>query len=113
MVTIAVPANVWTTAGELVGVLMASYGLIRESFARLAAPRPYGEGRYGEGPYGGAPPPSIGRLVSFAVSARLLPRDGELTLTDQKRNAALAILGSVLVAISLVAELVLAVTGEG
>lgn len=99
----------WATAGELVGVLLASYGLIRESFASLAAPRDFGEGRYNEGPYGGVSAAARG-LVSIAIRTRLLPRDGVLTLTDRKRNAALAILGSAIVAISLVAELVQAVT---
>ena len=98
----------WTTAGELAGVLMASYGLVRESFAALADPRTYGEGRYGEGAYGGSQP---GAFVSFAVRARLLPQDGKLTLTDRKRNAVLAIAGTVVAAASLAIELV--VTGSG
>jgi len=102
-------ANVWTTAGELVGVLLASYGLIRESFASLAEPRGFGEGRYGEGGFGGMPGPSTRRFVSFAIWAWLLPRDGKLTLTDRKRNAALAISGSAIAALSLVVELILAV----
>jgi len=90
-------------------VLLASYGLIRESFASLAEPRAFGEGRYGEGTFGGTPTRSERGLVSFAIWARLLPRDGKMTLTDRKRNATLAIVGSAIVAISLLVELVLSV----
>jgi len=92
-------------------VLLASYGLIRESFADLAERRPYGEGRYGEGAYGGAPTPTQSSLVSMAIRVRLLPKDGKLTLTDRKRNATLAISGSVIAALSLLAELILAILG--
>ena len=99
------------TSGELVGVLLASYGLIRESFADLAEKRPYGEGRYGEGTYGGAPTPTQSAFVRLAVWTRLLPSDGKLTLTDRKRNAALAISGTIIAAVSLIAELILAISG--
>ena len=105
----ALSSNIWTTAGELVGVLLASYGLIRESFASLAEPRPFGEGRFGEGTYGGTPSPSQRGLVAFAVWAWLLPRDGKLTLTDRKRNALFAIMGTILAAVSLTIELIVAV----
>ena len=104
-------AIVWTTFGELVGVLLASYGLIRESFADLGAPEGYGEGRFGEGGYGGTPTRTQSALVSFAIRVRLLPSDGKLTLTDRKRNAFLAISGTVIAALSLLAELVLGITG--
>jgi len=55
------------------------------------------------------PGPSTRRFVSFAIWARLLPHDGKLTLTDRKRNAALAISGSAIAAMSLLVELILAV----
>ena len=103
--------TVWTTSGELVGVLLASYGLIRESFADLAEHRSYGEGRYGEGTYGGAPTPTQSVLVSLAIRTRLLPSDGKLSLTDRKRNATLAISGTLIAAASLLAELALAIAG--
>ena len=89
--------------------MLASYGLIRESFASLAEPRPYGEGRYGEGTYGGTPTPSQRGLVAFAVRVWLLPRDGKLTLTDRKRNAFLAIMGTDLAALTLTVELIVAI----
>jgi hypothetical protein len=104
-------ASFWTTAGELAGVILASYGLIRESFADLAEPRGFDEGRYGEGAFGGVPGPITHHFVLFAIWARLLPHDGKLTLTDRKRNAALAISGSVIAAMSLLVELILAVSG--
>jgi hypothetical protein len=94
----------FTTAGQLLGIVLASYGLIRESFATLAQSRPYGEGRFGEGRFGG----TLGRLadsiVAAAVIVRLLPKDGSLTLTDRKRNAALAILGTAIATLSLAFE---------
>jgi len=106
-----VNANGWTTLGELVGVLLASYGLIRESFADLAERRPFGEGRYGEGAYGGAPTSTQSSFVSMAIRVHLLPADGKLTLTDRKRNATYAISGTVIAALSLLAELILAGLG--
>ncbi len=92
------------TASELVGLLLASYGLIRESFASLGQPRPYGEGRFGEGPYGGAPPHWATPLVTVATRLHLLPRDGALTITDRRRNAALAILGTLVAVLALAVD---------
>ncbi len=92
-------------------MLLASYGLIRESFGNLAARRPYGEGRYGEGAYRATPTPTQSSLVSMAIRVHLLPKDGKLTLTDRKRNATLAISGTVIAALSLVTELNLAILG--
>ena len=86
---------------EIVGVLLVSYGLLRESFAALAKRRPYGEGRFGEGPYGGAPSPKGSRVVAIAMLIRLLPGDGELTLTDRKRNAGLAVAGVIIILVAL------------
>ncbi len=103
--TITISAKTCVTASELIGLLLASYGLIRESFASLAQPRPYGEGRFGEGPYGGAPPHWATPFVTVATRVGLLPRDGTLTLTDRRRNAALAILGTVIAVLALVVDL--------
>ena len=47
----------------------------------------------------------------MAIRVHLLPNDGKLTLTDRKRNATLAISGSVIAALSLLAELILAILG--
>ena len=82
---------------EIVGVLLVSYGVLREGFAVLAKSRPYGEGRFGEGEYGGVPTPTATRLVRIGMFSRLLPRDRELTLTDRKRNGAFAIAGVIIV----------------
>ena len=92
-------------------MLLASYGLIRESFSDLAQHRTYGEGRYGEGAYGGGPTPTQSALVSIAIRFHLLPADGKLTLTDRKRNATFAISGTVVAALSLLAELIFAIIG--
>lgn len=93
---------------ELVGVLVGSYGLVREAFATLAQARPHGEGRYGEGPYGGSSSRVVSTLLSVGRVLKLIPRDGNLTLTDRKLNAALAVAGVLMVVVSLVAELALA-----
>ncbi|HEY2805226.1 MAG TPA: hypothetical protein VGI92_05140 [Gemmatimonadales bacterium] len=98
----------WTTIGELVGLLLASYGVLRESFQTLAAGRPYGEGRYGEGTYGGQPSRLTRFVVGAATAVGLLPGDRELTATDRKRNAALAVIGVVIGAGSLTVEILLA-----
>lgn len=90
----------------LVGFALASYGVLRESFAELSKGRPYGEGRYGEGAYGG-PGRYAFRLVAFGVVLRLLPGDQKLTVTDRHRNAAFAIAGVTLGAVALVAQLAL------
>lgn len=107
--TVLVFANTYTTAGELAGVLLASYGLIRESFADLTEKRDYGEGRFGEGPYGGAPSPSwfTRGVLRIATAVRLLPPDHTLTLTDRQRNAVLAIAGTGVAVAALIVELAL------
>ena len=105
--TISVSVDDLITLGEITGLVLASYGLIRESFAELAKPRPYGEGRFGEGTYGGAPSPKTKGLLAAGVRLGLLPRDGSLTLTDHQRNARLAISGTIIAALSLVADFAL------
>ena len=102
--TISLSVNDLITAGEVVGLVLASYGLIRESFAELAKPRPYGEGWFGEGAYGGVPSPTTKGLLAVGVRLGLLPRDGSLTLTDHQRNARLAISGTIIAAVSLIAD---------
>lgn len=97
----------WATAGELVGLVLASYGLVRESFANLAEKRPFGEGRFGEGPYGGDVSGVTRLTLTVAKAVRLVPSDRVLTLTDRKRNAALAISGVTIGAVSLAWELIL------
>ena len=94
----------WATAGELLGFLMAAYGLLRQSFADLAKDRPFGEGRFGEGPFGDNSRVTQA-LVWVGKQLRLLPADRQLTLTDLKRNAALAIAGVLVGAGSLGFEL--------
>lgn len=105
-------AVVWTSAGELVGLVLASYGLIRESFANLAEGRPFGEGRFGEGTYGGGVSRFTQLVLNVATALRLLPPDRNLTLTDRKRNAALAITGVLIGALSLLFELILSLRGS-
>ena len=99
--------------GELIGMLLASYGLLRESFAGLAASRPFGEGRMGEGPYGGAPTVPERRFVRVGVWLGVLPRDGKLTLTDRKLNAKVAIAGVFIGAVALVCDVFRAFASHG
>ena len=91
--------------GELTGLVLGSYGLLRECFATLAEPRHLSEGRFGEGKYGGGP---ASWLVNVGVKIHLLPHDRQLTLTKRRRNASLAVAGVLIVAASLLLELVLA-----
>ena len=100
-------ATGWATLAELIGFLLAAYGLIRESFSTLNLARPFGEGRFGEGAYGGAPTWLEGVLVRVGVWLHLLPPDRELTLTDRKRNAAFAIAGVLITALALAYEVCL------
>ena len=58
---------------EIIGVLLVSYGVLRESLAVLVKSRPYGEGRYDEGVYGGAPTPTTRRVVAVGVFMRRGP----------------------------------------
>ncbi|HEU4693394.1 MAG TPA: hypothetical protein VFS23_33755 [Vicinamibacterales bacterium] len=88
------------------GFLLVSYGLLRQSFTDLAEKRGFGEGRYGEGPYGGGLTAVQRWLVSFGKSVRLLSNDESLTLTDRKKNAALAIAGVISVVSSFGLDLV-------
>jgi hypothetical protein len=89
---------------EIIGVLLVSYGLLRESFAALAKPRPFGEGRFGEGPFGGGLTPSQRRVVAVGTALRLLPKDAQLTLTDHKRNAAFAVAGVLIVVLAMIIQ---------
>ena len=89
------------------GYVLASYGVLRESFANLARPLGFGEGRFGEGPFGGSLTAAQDRLVRLGVRFRLLPGDRELTPNDRKRNAACAVLGVLLVGLSILLDVVL------
>ena len=88
-------------------MLLVSYGLLRESFKVLAEERPFGEGRYGEGEFGGVPSRVVRLIVSVGTAVKLLPRDRQLTLTDQKRNAALAVAGVIIIVIAMVVDILL------
>jgi len=99
-------------ACQFVGFFLASYGVLRESFANLAQERGFGEGRYGEGPFGGVLSWSEQFLVNLGTKVRFLPADRALTLTDRKRNAAWAIGGIALVALSMLLDLVLRLSGR-
>ena len=94
----------WVTLAELLGFLLAAYGLLRESFAALSKSRAFGEGRYGEGEYGGCPSRMERNLVRLGLILRLLAPDRELTLTDRRRNAALAVAGVLISALALLCE---------
>lgn len=96
--------DLWIEALRLAGVLLFSYGGLREALAKLATPRPYNEGRFGEGVFGGGVGPWTSRLMSAAVAVRMLPADRQLTLTDHKRNAVCVVLGSALLIATWVAR---------
>jgi|GEM_PF-5143379 len=91
---------------HITGFCLASYGLLRESFKDLAAKRGFGEGRYGEGPYGGGSTTAQKSLISIGKRLQLLPTDETLTITNRKKNAAMAILGVLLIACSIILDLV-------
>jgi len=99
-------------ASQFVGFFLASYGVLRESFANLAQERGFGEGRYGEGTFGGVLSWSEQFLVNLGTKVRFLPADRALTVTDRKRNAAWAIGGIALVALSMLFDLVLRLSGR-
>lgn len=94
-------------APQIIGFALAAYGVIRQAFADLAQPRPFGEGRYGEGTYGGAPSRGVRVIVGIGARVHLLPRDHVLTLTDRQRNAACAIAGTVLYVVFFVLDQIL------
>jgi hypothetical protein len=94
-------------ACQFVGFFLASYGVLRESFANLAQERGFGEGRYGEGTFGGVLSRSEQFLVNLGTKVRFLPADRALTLEDRKRNAAWAIGGITLIALSMLFDLAL------
>jgi hypothetical protein len=104
------PTDAMLALSEFLGFALAAYGVLRESFVTLAQERAYGEGRYGEGSYGGASR-IVRLLVDVGNRLRLLPKDRTLTLTDRRRNAALAVSGTLLLGVSLVAEVYVGVVG--
>lgn len=95
------------------GFVLASYGVLRESFANLAQQRGFGEGRFGEGTYGGGPTRTEEFLLSVGIKTRLLPGDRALTITDRKRNAAWAIAGVLLLGASILFDLCLRYLSRG
>lgn len=97
--------SAWLVA-QVAGFVLASYGLLRQSFSEISQKGGFGEGRYGEGPYGGGLNALQYRLVAFGILVRLLPGDKELTLTDRKRNAACAIAGVALLAAAMLLDIV-------
>lgn len=102
MKTLAIVSSV----GQIVGFLLGAYGVTREGLAVLAELRAYGEGLYGKGPYGGVPTPGTRSLINLGKSWRLLPPDGKLDLTAHQRNARLAIVGGLVVLVSMVLGLI-------
>lgn len=90
---------------QVSGFFLTSYGVLRESFADLAQPEGFGEGRVGEGPFGGGLTNTEEFLVHFGVRVGLLPSDHSLAVTDRKRNAAWAILGVILLGFSILFDL--------
>ena len=99
-------------ASQFVGFFLASYGVLRESFANLAQEPGFAEGRYGEGTFGGVLSWSEEFLVNLGTKVRFLPADRALTATNRKRNAAWAILGIALVALSMLFDLALRLSGR-
>src|SRR5262245_14189241 len=81
----------FVTLLELWALMLGAYGVLRESFAKVATLRPHGEGRFGEGSFGSEPAPPPDWLISFGVWVRLLPSDRQLTPTDSQRNARFAV----------------------
>lgn len=88
---------------QFVGTILTIYGLLRESFAHLAASRPFGEGRFGEGAFGGTHNRAV---LTLGRWLRLLPTDEHLTVADHARNAILAIVGVVLYLLATAVQLV-------
>ena len=92
---------------QVSGFVLASYGVLRESFANLAQQRGFGEGRFGEGGFGGGLTRTEDMLVSLGTKMGLLPPDRTLTITDRKRNAAWAIAGVFFLGLSILFDLCL------
>lgn len=92
---------------QIAGFVFASYGVLRESFADIAATTAFGEGRFGEGPYGGGLTRLQEVVVKIGTAIRLLPPDQALTIADRKRNAAFAVVGVLLIGLSIILDLIL------
>src|SRR3989475_13327136 len=60
-------------ASQFVGFFLASYGVLRESFANLAQEPGFAEGRYGEGTFGGVLSRSEERRVGKECRSRWSP----------------------------------------
>lgn len=96
----------WLIA-QVAGFILASYGLLRQSFTEISQKRGFGEGRFGEGSYGGGLTPFQDQLITFGMLVRLFPGDKKLTVTDRKLNAACAISGVALLAVAVCLDIVL------
>jgi hypothetical protein len=92
---------------QLAGLVCASYGVLRESFADLAQPKGFGDGRFGEGTFDGSPTGVQQALITLGTKTGLLPSDKTLTIDDKKANAAWAIGGVLLAVLGTVVDLLI------
>lgn len=97
---------------QSVGFLCASYGVLRESFARIVTKEGFGEGRFGEGPYGGGLTKFDEVMGKIGTAICLLPGDQTLTVADHKRNASFAVVGVLLIGASIIADIILRILPE-
>ncbi len=94
----------WVVTSAL-GFVMTSYGVMRQSFFDASRGRGFGEGRYGEGVYGGGLSRLQELIVRIGIALKLLPKDRNLSLTDQKRNAAFTVVGVFFLALALILDI--------
>src|SRR5438094_5064000 len=94
---------VFWLVSQVSGFLLASYGVLRASFADLGKIG-FGEDLFGEGT-GGGPTKIQELLLNLGLKTGLLPADRTLTVTDKRRNAAWAIAGVALLGLSIVLDL--------
>lgn len=95
---------IWSIS-QLVGFVLTSYGVIRQSFADIAVRVPYGSGPYGKGPFGGSLSAFQKLIIRFAVRIKLLPDVEKLSIYEQKKNAYYTIVGLFFLALSLFVDI--------
>jgi hypothetical protein len=92
---------------QTLGFVFASYGVLRESFATTAIEAGVGlPGVFQRGVVEAGIDRVQEALVNIGLKSRLLPQSKELSLQDRKRNAAFAVLGVLLVSLSIILDLV-------
>jgi hypothetical protein len=100
------------SACELLGFIFTSYGLVRQSFAEMSRPRGFQRGAFQSDAFDVSASPLEKKLVAIGRFARLIPAEGQASAGNAGENAALTVVGLMLVAAALLLNIPLRFVGK-